>query len=130
MSTPFYTHARVAQRPWPATAPIAAAPCTAGACSPACWRWGSGRCGAAFRAGADRAPIPECKRSSMTKLVSAKTVEGQAGQQYKQMLTQAQSQKALGPTEHPQVKRLRAIANRIIPSPSTATPRRATGSGR
>jgi predicted Zn-dependent protease len=62
-----------------------------------------------------QATIPECKRSKLTKLVSAKTVEGQAGQQYKQMLTQAQSQKALGPTEHPQVKRLRAIANRIIP---------------
>jgi predicted Zn-dependent protease len=48
-------------------------------------------------------------------MVSAKSLEQQAGQQYHQMLSQAQSQRALGPVEHPQVKRLRAIADRIIP---------------
>ncbi len=59
--------------------------------------------------------IPECKRSGFTKVVSAEQLEQAAGQQYRQMLQQAQSQRALGPAEHPQVKRLRAIADRIIP---------------
>lgn len=59
--------------------------------------------------------IPECKRSSFTKMVSAQQVEQAANQQYRQMLQQASSQKALGPKDHPQVVRLRAIAERIIP---------------
>jgi len=59
--------------------------------------------------------IPECKRSGFTKVVSAQQLEQAATQQYRQMLQQAQSQKALGPAEHPQVLRLRAIAQRIIP---------------
>ena len=59
--------------------------------------------------------IPECKRSGFTKVVSAQQLEQAATQQYRQMLQQAQSQRALGPAEHPQVKRLRAIAERIIP---------------
>ncbi|MFO1218533.1 MAG: M48 family metallopeptidase [Burkholderiaceae bacterium] len=60
-------------------------------------------------------PIPECKRSSFTKVVSAQQVEQAAGQQYTQMLQQAAGKKALGPKDHPQVQRLRAIAERIIP---------------
>src|SRR5215510_12544515 len=60
-------------------------------------------------------PIPECKRSTFTKVVSAQQVEQAANQQYRQMLQQASNQKALGPKEHPQVVRLRAIAQRIIP---------------
>jgi predicted Zn-dependent protease len=59
--------------------------------------------------------IPECKRSSFTKVVSAQQLEQAANQQYRQMLQQAASQKALGPAEHPQVQRLRAIAQRIVP---------------
>src|SRR5262245_19578666 len=59
--------------------------------------------------------IPECKRSSFTKVVSAQQLEQAAGEQYRQMLAQAQSKKALGPKDHPQVVRLRTIAQRIIP---------------
>jgi len=59
--------------------------------------------------------IPECKRSTFTKMVSAQQVEQAATQQYRQMLQQASAQKALGPKDHPQVVRLRAIAQRIIP---------------
>ncbi len=61
------------------------------------------------------AAIPECKRSGFTKLVSADQVEGAAVQQYRQMLQQASGKRALAPENHPQLVRLRAIAERIIP---------------
>jgi len=61
------------------------------------------------------AQIAECKRSGFTKVVSAQQLEQAANEQYRQMLAQAQSKKALGPKDHPQVVRLRAIAERIIP---------------
>jgi predicted Zn-dependent protease len=71
---------------------------------------------AAALPGAARAQtIPECKRSTFTKAVSAQQVEQAANQQYRQMLQKASSQSALGPKDHPQVVRLRAIAQRIIP---------------
>ena len=62
-----------------------------------------------------RAQDPECQRSQFTGLVSAQQVEQSAGQQYRSMLQQAGSQRALGPANHPQVERLRYIAERIIP---------------
>ena len=65
---------------------------------------------------------PECKRSSLTGLVPAEQVEQGAGQQYRQMLQQAAGQRALGPAEHPQVQRLRYIAQRIIPFTSACNP--------
>ena len=55
------------------------------------------------------------KTSKFTQLVSAEQIEAAATQQYQQMLREAAQQKALGPAEHPQVVRLRAIAQRIIP---------------
>ncbi len=55
------------------------------------------------------------KESKFTKLVSAEQVEAAAQKQYAQMLTQAQQQKALAPDSHPQVERLRYIAQRLIP---------------
>jgi predicted Zn-dependent protease len=73
--------------------------------------------------GAARAqPMPECKRSSFTKMVSAQQIEQAANQQYRQMLQQASSQKALGPKDHPQVVRLRAISQRIIPYTAQCNP--------
>jgi len=53
--------------------------------------------------------------SSFSKLVPAEQVEAAANQQYRQMVQQARQQRALGPDDHPQVVRLRAIAQRIIP---------------
>jgi len=53
--------------------------------------------------------------SSFTKLVSAEQIEAAAAQQYRQMLREAAAQRALAPKDHPQVVRLRAIAERIIP---------------
>ena len=55
------------------------------------------------------------RESSFAKLVPAEQVEQAAIQQYRQMLQQASQQRALGPDTHPQVQRLRAIAQRIIP---------------
>jgi predicted Zn-dependent protease len=55
------------------------------------------------------------KESRFTKLVPAEQVEQAAAQQYAQMMRGAADQRALGPDNHPQVQRLRAIAQRIIP---------------
>ena len=53
--------------------------------------------------------------SALTRLVPAETVERSAKQQYANMLQQAARQKALGPPSNVQVKRLRSIAQRLIP---------------
>ena len=53
--------------------------------------------------------------SRFAKLVPAEQVEQAAAQQYAQMMRKAADQRALGPDNHPQVLRLRAIAQRIIP---------------
>lgn len=53
--------------------------------------------------------------SRFTKLVSADQIEQAAAQQYAQLKQQAAAQRALGPDSHPQVVRLRAISQRIIP---------------
>ncbi|MDP2008074.1 MAG: M48 family metallopeptidase [Rubrivivax sp.] len=58
---------------------------------------------------------PECRRSRVAGLVPAGQVEGSAQQQYVQMLRQAQGQGALVPATHPQMQRLRYIAQRIVP---------------
>jgi predicted Zn-dependent protease len=54
-------------------------------------------------------------RSSFTGLVSADQIEQAAAQQYRQLEQQANEKHALAPPEHPQVVRLRAIAQRLIP---------------
>ncbi len=61
--------------------------------------------------------------SAATRFVSAEQVEAGAQQQYLQLLQKAQSQRALGPSDHAQVVRLRAIAERIIPFASQCNPR-------
>ncbi|MEW6704364.1 MAG: M48 family metalloprotease [Pseudomonadota bacterium] len=55
------------------------------------------------------------KQSSFSKLVPAEQIEQAADQQYRQMVQQAAQKRALAPPDHPQVQRLRAIAQRIIP---------------
>ncbi len=57
----------------------------------------------------------DCRRSQFAKVVSADEIEQAAGQQYRQMLQQASGKQALAPGNHPQVQRLRYIAQRIIP---------------
>ncbi len=76
--------------------------------------------GAPLAAGAEDG---ECRRSGFTKAVSAEQIEQAASQQYRQMLQQAQQQRALGPADNNQVQRLRYIAKRIIPFTAACNPR-------
>jgi predicted Zn-dependent protease len=55
------------------------------------------------------------RNSRFTKLVPAETVEQAAVQQYAQLQREATQKGALAPADHPQVQRLRAIAQRIVP---------------
>lgn len=98
--------------------------CTCGLRHPA-RRWFTGllALGAAGAAAPGLASIPECKRSGFTKAVPASQVEDSATQQYRQMLQQAGSKRALAPLEHPQLQRLRFMAERMIPFTTECNPR-------
>ena len=61
--------------------------------------------------------------SAFSRLVPAENVERSAGQQYAQLLQKAAEQRALAPATHPQVLRLRAIAQKIIPHALAWNPR-------
>lgn len=65
------------------------------------------------------------KESKFARLVPADQIERAAAQQYVQMTRGASEQRALGPDNHPQVVRLRAIAQRIIPYAEAWNPRAA-----
>ncbi len=62
-----------------------------------------------------RAGVDVGANSLFSQLVPADTIEQSATQQYAQLIQQAAAKKALGGTDHPQVKRLRGIARKIIP---------------
>ncbi len=55
------------------------------------------------------------RTSRLAKLVPADQLEGEAAQQYLQLTREFGGKRALAPPNHPQVLRLRAIAQRIIP---------------
>src|SRR5690606_27649869 len=61
--------------------------------------------------------------SRMRSLVPAETLEGSATQQYRQLLEQARAKRALAPEGHPQLVRLRTIAQHIIPYTTPWNPR-------
>lgn len=63
------------------------------------------------------------KPSIFTKAVSAEQIEQEAAQQFVQMKRQADRKSALARPDHPQLLRLRAIAERIIPFSYTWNPR-------
>src|ERR1035437_3334514 len=63
------------------------------------------------------------KNSVFTQWGSAEQVEKSAQQQYLQLRQQASSKHALAPDSYPQLKRLRAIAQRIIPFSYAWNPR-------
>ena len=91
-------------------------------------RFGTGMLGllAAGAAGAQpREGVDVGKASSFSKLVSAEQVEQAAAQQFVQMQQQARSQRALAPDNHPQLQRLRFIAERLIPFTAAWNPRAA-----
>jgi predicted Zn-dependent protease len=59
------------------------------------------------------------KQSALAKLVPAEEIEQAAAQQYQQLLREAAQQRALAPGSHPQVQRLRSIAQRLVPFSNT-----------
>jgi predicted Zn-dependent protease len=71
--------------------------------------------GAALPALAQREGVEVSKESQFSRLVPAEQIEQAATQQYAQLLREARQKNALGPDDHPQVMRLRAIAQRLIP---------------
>lgn len=75
---------------------------------------GAGALGAALPAWA-REGVEVGSQSSISKLVPAEQVEQAGAQQYQQMMAQARQQNGLAPDGNPQLQRLRAIAERIIP---------------
>jgi predicted Zn-dependent protease len=54
-------------------------------------------------------------RSRVAALVPAEQIEAQAASQYRELLEKAAKQGALAPANHPQLQRLRRIADRIVP---------------
>jgi predicted Zn-dependent protease len=58
------------------------------------------------------------KNSSLSSLVPAADVEKAAAQQYHELLAQAASKRSLAQPDHPQLQRVRAIAQRLIPQAS------------
>jgi predicted Zn-dependent protease len=61
--------------------------------------------------------------SKLSRLVPAGQVEQAATQQYSELLAEARAQNALAPDNHPQVLRLRAIAQKIVPHALAWNPR-------
>ena len=55
------------------------------------------------------------KMSAARKLVSAEQIEGMAQKQYLQLQQETNAKGALAPPDHPQLLRLRAIANKLTP---------------
>ena len=80
-------------------------------------------CAAAWLPALAREGVDVGGNSAFSKLVPAESVERSATQQYAQLLQQASAQNALGPKDNAQVKRLRAIAQRIIPFTGVWNPR-------
>ena len=75
--------------------------------------------GAAAVAGATAEPalaqVDVGNASGLRNLVPADALESAATQQYSELLAQARAQRALAPSNHPQLRRLRAIATRLVP---------------
>jgi predicted Zn-dependent protease len=65
------------------------------------------------QAGADGVTLGPPSRA--TSLASAREVETRATTEYRKVLQEAASKRALAPADHPQLKRLRGIADRLIP---------------
>jgi len=70
---------------------------------------------AATGAGAALAQVNVGGSSGLRKLVPAETLESAATEQYQELLQKAKAQGALAGSSHPQLQRLRGIAQRLIP---------------
>lgn len=71
------------------------------------------------------AGIPQSKPSVFRELVPADAIERQAAQEYAKLKQQAAARNALAPEQHPQLRRLRSIAARMIPLTPDYNPRAA-----
>jgi Zn-dependent protease with chaperone function len=71
--------------------------------------------GSAAVAGPALAQVDVGNPSTLRNLVPAEKLEAAATQQYAQLLERASQRRALAPEGHPQLQRLRAIAQRLIP---------------
>jgi Zn-dependent protease with chaperone function len=78
-------------------------------------RWGAGLSLSALIASHAHAQVDVGQSSNMRKLIPADSLEASARQQYRQTLNDANTKGALAPDDYPQLLRLRAIANRLIP---------------
>ncbi len=78
-------------------------------------RWGAGWGFSALVGLPALAQVDVGQASSMRKLIPAEALENSARLQYRQTLGEANSKGALAPDDYPQLQRLRAIANRLIP---------------
>ena len=78
-------------------------------------RWGAGLGLSALIASQAHAQVDVGQSSNMRKLIPVETLEASARQQYRQTLSDANRKGALAPDDYPQLQRLRAIANRLIP---------------
>lgn len=63
------------------------------------------------------------EQSKFSKFLNAEDLERSAAEQYRQLLQNAAKQNALGPENHPQVMRLRAIGGELIPHSYEWNPR-------
>jgi predicted Zn-dependent protease len=70
---------------------------------------------AARSAAAEAEGIPVPKKSRVASLASSEKLEREATAQYAKLLDAAATKKALAPADYPQLKRLQAIASRLIP---------------
>jgi predicted Zn-dependent protease len=62
-----------------------------------------------------QAQVEVGERSKLSGLIPAETLEARAAQEYQDMLRKAAASNMLAPDNHPQVRRLRSIARRLIP---------------
>jgi predicted Zn-dependent protease len=76
-----------------------------------------------FAAAEPREGVNIGQPSAVRKLVPAEGLERQAGQEFSQLKQQAAAKKALAPDDHPQTRRLRQIAARLIPHAARFNPR-------
>ncbi len=77
----------------------------------------------ATAAGSALAQVDVGSASGLRKLVPAETLETSARQQYAQVLAEARAKGALAPDGHPQLQRLQAIAQKLIPHTAQWNPR-------
>ncbi|WP_372658295.1 M48 family metallopeptidase [Hydrogenophaga sp.] len=75
----------------------------------------AGTAGAALTGLPAHAQVDVGKSSGLRKLVPAAELENAARQQYGEMMAEARGKGTLMPDQHPQVRRLRSMAGRLIP---------------